>query len=315
VKSAVRKIVRVGKKSYAVVIPKKWLNFLRAHPGEPAYIVMNDDGTITIAPLKTTESAPARVTAHTALSTLSADSRSITKVVLALYSAGLSSLIVEAGIRWDAVSIPQELARVEQLEGRALISFRELRADPREVLENMVRKVRDAFRLFYENLERFSPEIWEEIHRLEGELDVMVHLVLRLAIRKLVAETLRRGLESDTLVRSILDVSVAKLLEDLSDCVDRSVHRIKEYSTISRDYRNLFIKVSDLSDDVMMCYLHRCSIDDVILNLNKASKLREELKELMSVSASPLQTLLSEIEVALTLVEDLLEATLVLAYG
>ncbi|MEM1698975.1 MAG: AbrB/MazE/SpoVT family DNA-binding domain-containing protein [Sulfolobales archaeon] len=314
-KSSTRKIIRVGKKSYAVVIPKKWLHFLGVYPGSPVYVVMNDDGTITVAPLKTSASTPAKLGAHATLSTLTADDRSITKVVLALYSAGLSSLTIDGSASWDLASLPRELARVERVDGRALISFRELKADPREVLENMVRKVREAFRLLSENLEKLSPELWNEIHRIESELDVMAHLVLRLAIRKLIVETLKKGLESETLVQSVLDVSVAKLLEDLSDCIDRSAHRIEEYSTISRDYKSLLTKVSDLSSDVMMCYLHRCSVDDVLLNLSKASKLREELKELMSVSASPLQTLLSEIEVAITLVEDLLEATLVLAYG
>lgn len=314
-KSAVRKVVRVGKRSYAVVLPKKWSHLLKIRPGDPAYIVMNDDGTLTIAPLRTSRDVPIESGVRVSLSPASTDSRIVTKVVLALYSAGLSNVILEAEVPLNALPLPNELARVEITRDGAVVGFRELRVDPGEVLETMVRKVREAFKLFSENLEKLSPEIWGEIHKIENELDAMVHIVARLTIRKVIAEALSKGVGSEALTRSILDVLVARILEDLSDCVDRSAHRVKELSVASRDYRDLYAKLLSLSDEAMVCYLHRCSVDDVVLNLGKASKLREELKELMAISTPSLLPLLSEVEVALTLVEDLLETTLVMAYG
>lgn len=316
-RSAVRKIVRVGRRSYAVVLPKKWLRSLKVDPGGSAYIVLNDDGTLTIAPLRSRapQDGAAGLATHASVSLASTDARSVTKVALALYSAGLSGISLRTGAPLEQISLPRELARVEVTQDGVLISFKDLRVGPEEVLETMVYKLGEAFRLFSENMERLSSDAWDEIHRIEDELDAMAHLVARLAIRKVIAEALSGGLESETLTRSILDVLAAKILEDLSDCVDRSVRRIKEFSTVSRDYRDLFVKVRGLCDEAMTCYLHRCPVDDVTQSLGRVSRLRGELKELMAMSTPPLLPLLSEVEVALTLIEDLLEAALVLAYG
>lgn len=316
-KSAVRKIVRVGKRSYAVILPKRWLQLLGVQPGDSAFIVLNDDGTLTISPLRADVPGDeaAGLGAHASVSLASPDHRSIKKVVLALYSAGLSKITLRVGGPSGQIPLPSELARVEQTQDGAIIGFRDLRSHPEEVVETMARKLREAFRLFSENIERLSSDAWEEIHGIEDELDVMAHLVTRLAIRKLVGEALGGGLDSETLTRGILDVLVAKILEDISDCVDRSAHRIKELSVVSSDYRDLLAKVRNLCDEAVMCYLYRCSVDEVVQGLGRASKLRGELKELMATSAPPLLPLLSEVEVALTLIEDLLETSLVLAYG
>ncbi len=310
-RSAVRRVVRVGKRSYAVVIPKKWTHLLGICPGDLVYIVMGDGGSLVVAPLKTSPETPSRPSVRVGpLPGL--DGRFTSKIVLALYAAGLAGAILDFE---NPVPLPREIASVEQTRGEVVINFRELRASPEEVLEAMAGRVEEALKLFSENMERLSAEVWEEIHRIESELDAMAHLVLRLTLRRLVAEALSRGLESEVLVRGILDVLVAKALEDISDCVDRSAHRIKELSTVSRDYANLYAKVRDLSSEAVECYLRRCPVDDVVSNLARASELRGELKELMTISAPPLLPLLSEVEIAVTIAEDILEATLITAYG
>ncbi len=312
-RSAVRKVVRVGKRSYAVVIPKKWVHLLKINPGDSVYAVLNDDGTLTIAPLRTPRGAPPKLSASVGLPR-GLDGRLVSKVILALYSAGLTSVTLSPGESLDSTSVPNELASVEPTRSGAAISFRELRASPEEVLEAMVGRVGEALKLFSENLGGLSAEVWEEIHRIEEELDAMAHLAIRLTVKRVVAEALSKGLESEVLVKSILDVLVAKALEDLSDCVDRSAHRIKELSAISKDYADLYARVRDLSHEAVECYLYGCSPDHILSNLARASKLRGELKELMTVSVPPLLPLLSEVEIAVTLVEDVLEAALITSY-
>lgn len=313
-KSQVRKIVKVGEKSYAITLPKEWVKTLRLDIGDQLYVVENDDRTLTIAPLELTLDRQARLVTYVALPRALVNARSISKVILALYSAGLSGVVLDSEALPDYFSLPQNIAKVDKSADRAILTFREPRADVSEVLETMAYKTREAFRLFLENLDQQLTEVWEEIHRIESEVDILFHLVVRLVIKKLISETLSKGPESESIIRGILDTAAGRILEGLTDCVDRSVHRVKELSAISRDYREFFTKVRELGDEAVVCYLHRCPIDEVVRHLNTASKLRVELKELTSTSIPPLLPLLSELEVAVTLLEDLLEVTLTTSY-
>ncbi|MCX8209321.1 MAG: AbrB/MazE/SpoVT family DNA-binding domain-containing protein [Sulfolobales archaeon] len=313
-KSAVRKIVRVGGKSYAMTLPKKWVKAFGLSHGDGLYVVANDDGTLTVVPLKSARIKQTGPIAHVALPQAVADARSIFKVVLALYSAGLSEVVLGADVPHDAAQLLQDIAKVEKSSHGVALLFREPRADISEVLETMAYKTREVFKLFFENIDRQSSEVWKEIHIVENEVDILSHLALRLIIRKLIKESLDRGPESESIAKGILDALAGRILEGLTDCVDRSVHRIKELSAISKDYGGLFTKIWKLSDEAIVCYLHKCPIDEVIQHLNTASNLRIELKELMSTSIPPLLPLLSELEVAITLLEDLLEVTLTMSY-
>lgn len=313
-KSAVRRLVKVGKRSYAVVIPKRWVELLGIKPGDSIYLVLGEDGSLTMAPLRGPEGKEAGPEILARLAVSATNARALTKLLLALYSASLRGVVLGGTPPQESLSLPTELASVELGEGHVVVHFKDIRAGPEEVLEDMARKVQDVFKLFTEGLERPSPELWSRIHEIERELDVSVHLVIRLTIRKVVVETLKKGLDSETLVESLLNVLAAKVFEDLSDCVDRSAHRIEELLPLSKDFAELFTRVRDLSGEIFECYLRRCLADEAFRLLERTTGLRKELKEVMAISAPPLLPLLAELDTAVTLLEDLLEAALIRIY-
>lgn len=307
-------MVKVGKRSYAVVLPKRWIDILGVRPGDSLYIVLNDDGSLTVAPLKVPESGEVGLEVLKGVTVPPASARALGKLTLALYSAGLRGVALSGTLPGGGLPLPAELATVEQVEGGTVVRFKEVRAEPEEVLEDMARRVLEAFELFAKGLEEPSQEVWDRIHSAERELDVSVHLVTRLTIRKVISETLRRGLDSAALVDSLLRVLVAKIFEDLSDCIDRSVYRIEELLPLSKDFAELFAKVRDVGGEIIECYLRRCPIEDSLELLERTTKLRGELKEFMTTSAPPLLPLLAELDTAVTLLEDLLEASLIRVY-
>ena len=50
-RSAIRKLTRVGKRSYAVIVPKRWVELLGVKPGDPLYMVLSDEGVLELSPL------------------------------------------------------------------------------------------------------------------------------------------------------------------------------------------------------------------------------------------------------------------------
>jgi phosphate uptake regulator len=307
-------LVKVGKRSYAVVVPRGWVDLLGVKPGDPLYVVLNEDGSLTIAPLKVSGGGEVGLEVLEGITTPSTSARALGKLFLALYSAGLRGVKLGEALPGGTPSIPAELATVEQVEGGIVVRFREIRAEPEEVLEDMARRVLEVFNLFYRGLEEPSQEVWDRIHSTEHELDVAVHLATRLTIRKVISETLRRGLDSVAVVDSLLNVLVAKIFEDLSDCIDRSVYRIEELLPLSKDFTDIFSRVRDVGEEIVECYLRRCPAEDSLELLERTTKLRRELKEFMKISTPPLLPLLAELDTAVTLLEDLLEVALIRLY-
>lgn len=310
-RSAIRKLVKVGKRSYAVVIPKKWVELLEIKPSDSIYMVLDEDGSIVMAPLRVSGGGEVRLGMLPHLTISSTNARALTKLILALYSASLRGVVVGSVLPREDLLLPAELASVEWTGINTVIHFKDIRADPKEVLDDMARKVQEVFRLFMNGLEGPSPELWSEIHKIEQELDVSVHLVTRLTIRKIVVEALKKGLDSESLVESLLNVLAAKVFEDISDCIDRSVHRIEEFLPLSKDFARLFARVRDLGNEIFECYFYKCPTDDAFELLERATELRMELKEAMATSAPPLLPLLAEVDTIVTLLEDLLEAALI----
>jgi len=313
-KSAIRKLVKIGKRSYAVVIPKKWVKLLEIKPSDPIYMVLGEDRSVVMTPLRVSGVEEARLGMFPHLTISSTNARALTKLILALYSASLQGVVIDSVLPRESLLLPTELASIEWTDVNTVIHFKDIRAGPKEVLEDMARKVQEVFSLFTKGLEVPSPELWGEIHKIEQELDVSVHLVMRLTIRKIVVDVLKKGLDSETLVESLLNILAAKVFEDLSDCIDRSAHRIEELLPLSKDFARLFASIKDLSSEIFECYLYKCPTDDAFELLERTTELRKELKGAMSISTPPLLPLLAEVDTIVTLLEDLLEAALVKIY-
>lgn len=315
-RSAIRKLIKVGKRSYAVVIPKKWIELLRLRSGDSLYIVLDDDGVLRVSPLRVLKDTARGPPTHLRIAVLPSEERALEKVLLALYSTGLPGVVVGGEVPSGSDLILSELMReMVRTKQTTSIGFIDLRADPPEVLETMAGEVERVFKILVDSLESPSADKWREIHEVEKRLDILSHAVMRLTLRRIIDMAMRRGVDSSTLLSSILNVVASKIVEGVSDCLDRSVYRVEELLTISRDYVALLSEAGGVYSEAFGCYLHGCSAEEVLLLLDKASKLRKRLKEVMAMSAPPLLPLLAELEVIVTLVEDLLETVLVKVYG
>ncbi len=307
-------MVKVGKRSYAVVVPKRWVELLGVKPGDSLYVALNEDGSLTVTPLRVSDRGEIGLEVLKSIAVSTTSTRALGKLILALYSANLRGVVLGGALPRGSLPLPAELATVESFEGGAVMRFKEVHAEPEEVLEDMARRVLEVFDLFAKGLEEPSQGTWERVHSAERELDVSVHLATRLTIRKVITETLKKGLDSAAIVESLLNILVAKILEDISDCIDRSVYRIEELLPLSKDFGELFTKVRDVGEEILECYLRKCPVENSFELLERTTNLRREMKKLMTTSAPPLLPLLAEIDTAITLLEDLLEASFIRIY-
>ena len=311
-----RKIVKVGAKSLAISIPKRWAQNIGIEPGDSVDLVLNKDGTITIKPHKLSIKIEAVNALKINVSNYGSDE--LAKLIEGSYIDGYDTIILEKIS--DSETITSLLSNLAlKLPGMVVFSEGDtvtikialsdsiIRFD--EVFQRMV----NVLTAMFENVDRFlrtgREEHVKKVLLLDDELDRMYFLGLRLINRRLLTST-----DVYKEFKEAIDLALTiKFIEIIGDCIDRSVRILIANPNLREEYGSLLTKLYLTAMKLALdsVYIHRSSnIRTVVKVLKRKSEYIWEVRKLrdeLASKASPIVGVLVELEMIADLIADLME--------
>ncbi|MEM3831954.1 MAG: AbrB/MazE/SpoVT family DNA-binding domain-containing protein [Sulfolobales archaeon] len=306
---AVRHIVSVGRRSLAVVIPKKWISILGVRAGEEVVLVMNEDGSITLYPSRTGD----RDASKKNIMMRSVDSKAIQSIGREISSMNL--------LKTDRFHLKEFLTKymlgyLRSLRGNTS----EFSSSSRKILEkdhyiDLMKRSLDMVERSLEYLERFllqSDEYHAKlIHEIEDKMDTFYYTFFKTFVEELPRE-IRRDLDNKGLVRYVANIVLIKILEDIVDSIDRITWRHQENGVAtSNDSVKLFTKMIEVARESIGCIRYTCDNNEIGRNFNEVVDLKRHIKNQMITSPPSIQPVLAEAEILLNGIEGLLEIAII----
>lgn len=291
-RAALRHFVSVGKRSIAIVIPKKWARALGISAGDRALLLLRRDRSIAVYPQQRT-GLPEPVgregqgEVYTEALAGRIDKRLYMKEVLSLCLAGHRDACTEILGREAGPGAP----------GRVSV-------------EKTLEVVDKGFRALYSYLCDTDSGEAREIHELEERMDVLYYYSLEKISRELL-KSLRREVGTDTIVSLIYKTLLVKTSEDLIDSIDRLVWRVEETGAVSRDIGAFIERLHRIFEETRDCLTSRCSVGRIEDLFRELKKTRETLRREATGYPQSLQPVVSEIENMMRALEDLIEIALI----
>lgn len=291
---ALRHFVSVGKRSIAIVIPKKWASALGISAGGKALLRLNNDGSITIYPQ--TETVPQELRGGEPPPSISigqgpTDKRLYLKEILSLCVAGPSSLCIRS------------------LGGSARLYV--LDREPVDVALDIAGDALQALRGFLHSMDDLDAS---RVHDLEDRMDLVYYSSYRSTARRLLA-SLRKGIGAREAITWIASMVLIKASEDLVDSIDRLVWRIKETEALSRDMASVIDSLCYIFDNISSCINNRCELSDIEAVFKEIKIVRQSLRRNIANYPQPLAPALAEIEAIINILENFVEIALIKAVG
>ncbi len=311
-----RKVVKVGAKSLAISIPKKWAQSIGIGPGDSVDLVLNKDGTIVIRPHRPS----VRMELVNAL-TINASEHSVDEVMRLIeggYMDGYDTIVLKGVSDIETLSsmlssLSLKLPGVVTFNEGDTITIKIALSDSviqfDEVFQRMVNVVTSMF----ENVDRYlktsKDEYAKKVLILDDELDRMYFLGLRLISKKMAgAVDVRKELKEATDFAMLI-----KFLEIVGDCIDRSVRVLMEHPELIEKYRDilssLYLTAMKLILDSI--YAYRSSNVRFVTKIpkRKSEYIREvrKLREELAAEVAPITGILTELEMIADIISDLIE--------
>lgn len=291
---ALRHFVSVGKRSIAVVIPKKWVSALCISAGGKAILRLNNDGSITIYPQ--TKTASQELGERKASQPINigqglADKRLYLKEILSLCVTGPSSSCIKS------------------LGSSAHLYF--LDREPVDVALDIAGGALQALRDFLHSMNDLDAS---RVHDLEDKMDLVYYSSYRSTARRLLA-SLKRGISAREAIAWIASMVLIKTSEDLVDSIDRLVWRIKETGTLSRDVAGIIDSICSIFDNISSCINNKCELSDIEAVFREIKIVRQSLRRNIANYPQPLAPVVAEIETIINILENFVEIALIKAIG
>jgi len=304
-----RKIIRVGEKSYAITIPKKWASILGLEPGSTVDVIFDKTGIIYIKPRKL--KAKAGIPSEVVLKLNECDSI-VDKCISGCYIEGHDIVVLEVPPTMEVLdNISSKLPGVIVVEGegdkvivKMAISENIVRFD--EVINRMVKVLESMYDHMEEFIEEGSKEDAYKLLKSDDELDRLFFLGLRLAKRSILSKLLEGDI---SYAKELLDITLLiRSIEHVGDALDRSVRILLDidYTPLKNNLLELF----RLSRKIILDAIFSC----VRINLKMASKVLERRREFKKKIASlrgevslTIQGVLSELDLIATIAEDIID--------
>ncbi len=308
-----RKVIRVGEKSYAVTIPKKWAELLGVKPGDVVDVTFDQSGLICIKPRRARSE---EVQASRVAIGFEECGDLVDKCIAGCYTEGLDTVDVRLTSE-EAMSKLSELPSklpgvivVEASEGRTIVkmALSEAIVGLDEVVNRMARVLEEMYDCMEAFLQTGSSEHMERLLRGDDELDRLFYLGLRL-VKRVAATSL---LEGDVgMVRELLDVALLlRSLEHVGDSLDRSVRVLHDMwpldGGVVENLLALFRSSRKVVFDALYSYRRaNMKIASKVLALRR--ELRSKIHEARKGAPPPLQAVLSELDLISTIAEDIID--------
>lgn len=295
-KIAVRRIVSIGKKSLAVVIPKEWVSSLKLEKSDEVVLVLRDDGSITLYPIN------GRVVNES----LTDASREVDVFGKELREDILSDrfYMKELLSRYVFSENPYSVSSI----GSSNLSI--LQIASREGYDDLMRTALSLIDHEIDYLSNFMKQLSERdkdmIHEIERRMDLIYYSFIKASLEEL-SRKIRRGIDMSVLVKYISEILLIKTLEDIVDSIDRVAWRFQENKIMSIDQIELLAKILEILREIIGCVRYACGDSEFKDYFKEILDLRSSTRRLMIISPPSAQPVLAEIENLLNNIENLVE--------
>ena len=309
-----RKVISAGRRSRAVTLPKKWVLQHGIKPGDPVGIMIEEDGSLRIRPLK---AAPSPLSlGEVFIEDPGTNIDDIVFTLIGYYVNGYNVIILP--------SIPQvheALSRLEKMligvlhieagsQVRVKFIVSEGKIGSSEIASRLSTLLSSLAKHYMNALETRDPEELSTMLSIEEDIDKLYYLGLRV-LNTEVTKSVAEWRVKEYMKLSSLHVAL-KIMEDLADAFDRSARTLIRLGPdiVSEEYIKITRSVSKIVLDSAQAFLD--------LDHAKASRIlrlridtKKDLLKYKKKAAAEEQMLISELEIMLALAADLAETTII----
>lgn len=273
-----RKVIKVGERSYAITIPKKWSKELGMKPGDVVDLIY-DGQSIIIKPLIKTSSfdIPGRI-----ILDIRKSKDHLMREIIACYIEGLNKVRVKGEVRElnKLVNYLQKklvgLVAISKIGSDYLdIVFVESYLNLDEITKRATSIVKDMMEFMLEYFDTLNEVYLDDIMAYDDEVDRMYFLGLRLVRGKLI-----RIQRIEEIFEAIDTVLFLKNIEHIGDSLDSIANVLKNNKgiIIEKDLHDLFIKVKKFSLDALFAYTNN-EINAALNVLASKQSMRELIEK------------------------------------
>jgi len=320
-----RKILRVGAKSYAVSIPKKWASVLGLKPGDTVDVILDKNGLIIIRPRKIVSNITSANIATINASELSREE--LFKAIEGSYIEGYDVIKI-AGLDEPeiiaaelATKITTRLPGTVVLEEDGGILIKVALSEEVVSLDEVVQKMMSVLSSMYARMLDFLRKPAQRSHGekilvLDDELDRMYFLGLRIIKKQLVRSRLS---DSSNELRALIDAALLiKAIEHVGDSLDRSVRVLLEEPSIVETYGGELFELYRMSMklvfDAVNAY-RNCDLKHALKVTNNRREFKRRLHEFRAVTrrcdAGPgITNVIHELELIAAVVMDMVDVAI-----
>lgn len=261
----VRRIIRVGERSFGITLPKEWVELHGLGVGSPVKIIV-DREKITVLP-------GAEAGGMKKVLIKGDDVEKIIRDIIAYYIEGAEELDVETGNMSAVVTrIEGKLPGVVLMEIGGVLKLRivtkeDINID--EVVRSMYTTVDAMFTLFLQMLSSDKRELAEEILRLDDQLDRLYFFSLRTVKRNIIQRP-------EHYVDYVITI---KNLEHVGDAIDRATnYYLKNELGCKEEVISLFKKVYGFLQQAFEAFYNNDASKALAVLISRAALEKESLR-------------------------------------
>ncbi|MGC9051319.1 PhoU domain-containing protein [Pyrobaculum sp.] len=267
-----RRIIRVGERSFGITLPKEWVEVHGLGVGSPVRVIV-DREKITVLP--GSEAGAAR-----RVSIKGDDVEKIVRDVIAYYIEGADELEIETRNISEVVTrIEGKLPGVVLMELSGVLRLRivtreDINID--EAVRSMYTTVDAMFALFLQMLSLDRRELAEEILRLDDQLDRLYFFSLRTVKRNIIQKP-------EHYVDYVITI---KNLEHVGDAIDRATnYYLQNVVACKAEVLDLFKKVYTFMQDAFNAFYNN-ETERALAVLTRRAKLEKEALQIICPQAA-----------------------------
>lgn len=261
----VRRIIRVGERSFGITLPKEWVELHGLGVGSPVKIIV-DREKITVLP-------GAEAGGMKKVLIKGGDVEKIIRDIIAYYIEGAEELDVETGNMSAVVTrIEGKLPGVVLMEIGGVLKLRivtkeDINID--EAVRSMYTTVDAMFTLFLQMLSSDKRELAEEILRLDDQLDRLYFFSLRTVKRNIIQRP-------EHYVDYVITI---KNLEHVGDAIDRATnYYLKNELGCKEEVISLFKKVYGFLQQAFEAFYNNDASKALAVLISRAALEKESLR-------------------------------------
>lgn len=260
----IRKLIRIGERSYGITIPREWVELNQLKVGSPLKILA-EPNKILILPATAERTSVSAVIKE-------ADIEKALRDIIAYYIEGADEIEIES----DQISalvgkIEGKLPGVVALESGGKLKLRIVTKEDvniDEVVRSMYTTVMAMFQLFLDYLRRGDEEDARELLRMDDQLDRLYFLSLRV-IKKNIYQNPQGYVDY---------VIVVKNLEHMGDALDRSTNYLRQNDVpCKREITEIFEMLQKYAEGAAKSFLENRYEDALKTILERESMFKRAL--------------------------------------